>query len=77
MDVRLCSDCVAAGVDCPLVLDGECTRCGRRIAPISRRIADYEYRLRFAWDSLCWRIGVPAARLRARSSVARLVALLR
>lgn len=74
MDVRFCPDCVARGVDCPLMVDGECTYCGHRMAPISRRIADYEYRFRFAWDSLRFRLGVPTAVIRLRSAVARLLA---
>lgn len=77
MDVRFCPDCVARGVDCPLMLDGECTHCGRYDAPISHRIADYEYRLRFAWDSFRFRLGVPAAALRFRSALAYLLAFRR
>lgn len=77
MDVQFCPDCVSRGVDCPLMVDGECTHCGRYDAPISRRVADYEYRLRFAWDSLRFRLGVHDARLRARSTLARLLAFRR
>lgn len=77
MDVQYCPDCIARGVDCPLMLGGECTYCGRYDAPISHRIADCEYRLRFAWDSLRFRLGVPTAMLRVRSAVARLLALRR
>ncbi|MCL7418433.1 MAG: hypothetical protein M8354_11430 [Halalkalicoccus sp.] len=77
MDVQFCPDCVSRGIDCPLMLDGECIHCGRHDAPITHRIADYEYRLRFAWDSFRFRLGVTSARLRARSAVARLLAFRR
>ncbi len=70
MDVHFCPDCIAAGIDCPLMLDGECTHCGRRDAPISHRLADYEFRLRFAWDSFRFRTGLPAMALRVRSAIA-------
>ncbi|MEM4781970.1 MAG: hypothetical protein QXG03_10485 [Halalkalicoccus sp.] len=77
MDVQYCPDCVARGVDCPLMLDGQCTHCGRHDAPISHRIADYEFRLRFALDSLRFRLGITRARLRARAALTRLVAFYR
>lgn len=77
MDVRFCPDCVSRGVDYPLMLAAECTHCGRRDAPISHRIANYEYRLRFAWDSLRFRLGVRTARSRARSTVSSLLSRVR
>ena len=77
MDVQFCPDCVARGVDCPLMLDGECTYCGRHDAPISHRISEYEFRLRFAWDSVRLRLGIPTAKLRARLTIVRLFAFRR
>ncbi|ADJ14371.1 RING finger protein [Halalkalicoccus jeotgali] len=77
MNVRFCPDCVSRGVDCPLMMSGECTHCGRYDAPVSRQVADYEYRLRFAWDSFRFRLGIPAATLRARSALMRFLAFRR
>jgi hypothetical protein len=74
MDVQFCPDCVSRGVDCPLMLAGECTHCSRHDAPISHRVAGYEYRLRFAWDSLRFRLGLTSARIRTQLAVKRLFA---
>lgn len=77
MNVRFCPDCVSRGIDSPLMVSGECTYCGRYDAPISHRIADYEYRLRFAVDSLRFRLGATTAGVRARAAIAGFIARVR
>ena len=68
-----CPNCIAEGVDCPLVIDGECIHCGRRDAPISRRIENAVFRLRFASDSVRRRLGATRASFRIRTLVSRLL----
>lgn len=68
-----CPNCIDEGVDCPLVIDGECIHCGRRDAPISRRIENAAFRLRFARDSSLWRLRATRASFRIRTLVSRLL----
>lgn len=68
-----CPNCIAEGVDCPLVIDGECIHCGRHDAPSSRRIENAAFRLRLASDSLLWRLRTTRASFRIRTLVSRLL----
>jgi hypothetical protein len=68
-----CPNCIDEGVDCPLVVDGECIHCGRRDAPISRRIESPAFRLRFARDSLLWRLRATRSSFRIRTLVSWLL----
>ncbi|WP_122089064.1 hypothetical protein [Halalkalicoccus subterraneus] len=76
MNLRFCPECVSRGVDSPLMVSGECTYCGHRYAPITHRIADYEYRLRFAVDSLRFRLGATTGGARSRAAIGGLIARL-
>ncbi|MFC6903745.1 hypothetical protein [Halalkalicoccus tibetensis] len=58
-----CPNCVAEGVDFPLLIDGECLHCTRPDAPVTRRVEDATFRARSASDSLRWRLRT--ARVRA------------
>lgn len=51
-----CPNCVAEGVDVPLLVDGECLHCSRPDAPVTRRVEDAAFRVRFATDSIRWRL---------------------
>lgn len=57
-----CPNCVADGVDCPLLVDGECLHCSRSDAPVTRRVEDATFRARLASDSLRWRLRTARAR---------------
>lgn len=73
MDAVRCPRCIADGVDCPLIIGSECTHCGYSAAPFSRRLADMAFQLRFAWDSITWRLRTARYAFHPRSIVRRLL----
>lgn len=76
MDAVHCPRCIADGVDCPLIIGGECTHCGYSDVPFSRRLADTVFQLRFAWDSITWRLRAASYAFYPRPIVGRLLACL-
>lgn len=69
-----CPHCLAKGVDCPLIVGGECTHCGRRVTPLSDRLADAAVQLRFIRDSITWRLRTARYGCHPRSDIGQVLA---
>ena len=69
-----CPHCLANGVNCPLIIGGKCTHCGRPDAPFSRRLTTTLLQLRLTWDSITRRLRTARYSFSPRPIVGRFLA---